>query len=224
LVFAPSSLILTNYYLPLSKALESTGMIEETFKTFGKHSFQHAIFYSNQDCLRFELSEGAEFDSRISMFQTALTRTTDVLNTVFEKSDKVSICFAFAGDSFIENLSQFKEIKSLGFIIPKKRYVHSEWDEEEEWHRNYIFFTIDKSELHKLLFGCLANELGISPSFWFSMYVFDVKLGVLAHPYDDRGMDLVGPNKLILRRIYKHYNSWLLNYDLPVMRQWFGAL
>jgi hypothetical protein len=88
-------------------------MIEEAFKTFGKHSFQHAIFYSNQDCLRFELSEGAEFDSRISMFQTALTRTTDVLNTVFEKSDKVSICFAFAGDSFIENLSQFKEIKSL---------------------------------------------------------------------------------------------------------------
>lgn len=199
-------------------------MIEEAFKVFGKHSFQQAIFYSNENCLRFELSEGAEFDSRISMFQTALDRTTSILDLVFDKSETVSICLAFAGDSFVSSLSQFKELANLQCTIPQERSLFSEWDEEEEWHRNYVFFDIEKSELHKLLFGCLANELGISPSFWFSLYIFDIELGVLAHPYDDRGLDLVGPNKFMLSRLYKQFNSWLLDYDMPIIKQWFGAL
>ena len=110
--------ILASYKFPLIEALKSTGMIEEAFKVFGKHSFQHAIFYSNENCLRFELSEGAEFDSRISMFQTALDRTTSILELVFDKSETVSICLAFAGDSFVSSLSQFKELANLQCTIP----------------------------------------------------------------------------------------------------------
>ncbi|MFA0040090.1 DUF3885 domain-containing protein [Vibrio chagasii] len=70
----------------------------------------------------------------------------------------------------------------------------------------------------------MANELGIRPSYWLDVYIFDLELGVLAHPYDDRGMDLVGGNKFMLSRIYKQFNSWLLKYDISIMKQWFGAL
>ncbi|MCF6442932.1 DUF3885 domain-containing protein [Pseudoalteromonas luteoviolacea] len=199
-------------------------MIQQAFEKFGKNSFQHAIFYSNKNCLRFELSEGAIHDSHISMFTTALQRSTEIIETVFEKNDELSVCFSFAGDSFLSNLSQFHELQKLGFEFPKERYIHSEWDEEDEWHRNYVFFKIAKTELHKLLFGKMGNELGIRPSFWLDVYIFDLDLGVLAHPYDDRGIDLVGSNKLVLSRIYKQFNSWLLEYDIAIMKQWFGDL
>ena len=199
-------------------------MIEQAFSKFGKQSFQHGIFYSNKHCLRFELSEGADYDSNISMFNAAVSRTTDVLETAFANSEKLSVCIAFAGDSFLSNMSEFKEIHQLGITFPAQRYILKEWVEDEEWNRNYIFFTIQKSELHKFLFGKLANELGIRPSFWFDLYIYDIDLGILAHPYDDRGMDLVGTNKFMLSRIYKQYSGWLLNYDIDVMRQWFGAL
>ena len=199
-------------------------MIQQAFEKFGKNSFQHAIFYSNENCLRFELSEGAKYDSHISMFTTALERSTEVIETVFQKSDELSICISFAGDSFVSNLSQFRELSDLGVKLPKTRHIFSEWNEEEEWYQNYVFFNISKTELHKFLFGKMANELGIRPSYWFDVYIFDLGLGVLAHPYDDRGMDLVGSNKPMLSRVYKQFNSWLLEYDMGVMKQWFGAL
>ncbi len=185
-------------------------MIRQAFEKFGKKSFQHAIFYSNENSLRFELSEGAKYDSHISMFITALERSTEVIETVFEKSDELSLCISFTGDSFVSNLSQFRELHNLGVKFPKTRYIFSEWDEEEEWYRNYVFFNIPKTELHKFLFGKMANELGIKPSYWFDVYIFDLELGVLAHPYDDRGMDLVGSNKFMLSKIYEQFNSWLL--------------
>ncbi|GLX85331.1 hypothetical protein tloyanaT_15830 [Thalassotalea loyana] len=199
-------------------------MIQQAFEKFGKNSFKHAIFYSNENCLRFELSAGSEYKTYVSMFQASIERSTKLIETVFEKNDEISICIAFAGDSFLSSLSQFRELRNLEVKYPKTRQIYREWDEDDEWHRNYLFFNIKKSELHKFIFGKMANELGISPSYWFDIYIFDIELGVLAHPYDDRGMDLVGDNKFMLSRIYKQFNSWLLDYDIDIMKQWFGAL
>lgn len=197
-------------------------MIKEAFDTFGKHSFQHAIFYSNQKCLRFELSAAAKYDSRISMLDAARQRAAQVINTVFSKSEYASICLAFAGDSFLSNLSQFKELQKLEVEIPTERFTFREWNEEDEWHRNYLAFKVPIAELHQWLFGKLANELGIRPSFWFDIYIFDIDLGVLVHPYDDRGMDIVGTNTFMISRLYKEFNDWLLGYDIEIMQQWFG--
>jgi len=70
----------------------------------------------------------------------------------------------------------------------------------------------------------LDGKLGIKPSCWFDLYIYDIELGILVHPYDDRGMDVVGTNKFMMKRIYKQYHNWLLDYDINVMREWFGAL
>ncbi|CAM3244689.1 DUF3885 domain-containing protein [Shewanella violacea] len=199
-------------------------MIEQAFQVFGKNSFQNAIFYSNQQCLRFELSEGSEEASYVKMFTSALNKSTQIIDTIFEKSEKISICFAFPGDSYLSNFSVFKELKELQIDIPKNNFKLREWVEDDEWNRNYLFFNINKSELHKIIFGKLGTELGIKPSFWFDLYIYDINLGVLVHPYDDRGMDVVGTNKFMIKRLYKQYHSSLLDYDVNVMREWFGAL
>jgi hypothetical protein len=207
--------------LPLKTALESTSMIEQAFNAFGKNSFQNAIFYSNEHSLRFELSEG---ESYVNMFTSALNKSTQVIEAIFEKSAEISICLAFPGDSYLSNLSVFKELKKLQIEIPKENFKLREWVEDDEWNRNYLFFSIKSSQLHKVLFGKLATELGVSPSFWFDLYIFDINLGVLVHPYDDRGMDVVGTNKPLLKRLYNRFNSMLLNYDMVKMRESFGAL
>nr|WP_259641718.1 DUF3885 domain-containing protein [Pseudomonas salomonii] len=36
-------------------------------------------------------------------------------------------------------------------------------------------------------------------------------------PYDDRGMDVVGPNTDLLLQLYRHHHAYLLDYDRPVM-------
>ena len=210
--------------MPLIAALESTGMIEQAFDKFGKQSFQHAIFYSNQKCLRFELSEGREEDSYVHMFTSALHKSTQIIETIFENKEEVSICLAFPGDSYLSNFSVFNQIKHLQINIPKVNFKLKEWVEDDEWNRNYLFFKLDKLELHKLIFGKLGAELGIKPSFWFDLYIYDIDLGVLVNPYDDRGMDVVGTNEFMIKRLYKQYHSWLLNYDISTMREWFGAL
>jgi hypothetical protein len=199
-------------------------MIDQAFEVFGKNSFQNAIFYSNEQCLRFELSEGKEEDSYVKMFTSALNKSTEIIETIFENSETISICLAFPGDSYLSNFSVFKELKELQINIPKEHFNLREWIEDDEWNRNYLFFNINKSELHKFLFGKLGTELGIKPSFWFDLYIFDINLGVLVHPYDDRGMDVVGTNKFMIKRLYKKYHSYLLNYDINAMREWFGAL
>jgi hypothetical protein len=201
--------------------LESAGMIEEAFNIFGKQSFQHAIFYSNDECLRFELSEG---DSRTKMFMSALCKATEVIDIAFASSDNISICLAFPGNSYMSNLNVFRELKKLEIVIPKENFRLREWIEDDEWNRNYLFFSIGKSQLHKFLFGKLAAELGVAPSFWFDLYIFDTKLGLLANPYDDRGMDITGPNKSMLKRLYNDCNGQLLDYDMKKMRDWFGAI
>ena len=129
----------------------------------------------------------------------------------------------FTEIKFLENYSVFKNLSDLQIKIPEKRFLKKEWVEDDEWNRNYLFFSLNKSELHKLLFGKLADELGIKPSFWFDLYIYDIELGVLVHPYDDRGMDVVGPNKFMINRIYTEFNTWLLDYDLEAMNRWFKS-
>ena len=117
-------------------------MIEQAFQVFGKNSFQNAIFYSNQQCLRFELSEGSEEASYVKMFTSALNKSTQIIDTIFEKSEEISICFAFPGDSYLSNFSVFKELKELQIDIPKNNFKLREWVKDDEWNRNYLFFNI----------------------------------------------------------------------------------
>jgi len=40
---------------------------------------------------------------------------------------------------------------------------------------------------------------------------------VMIFPYDDRGMDVVGPNTDLLLQLYRHHHAYLLDYNRPVM-------
>ncbi|OQS46146.1 hypothetical protein B0T49_06490 [Chromobacterium violaceum] len=54
-----------------------------------------------------------------------------------------------------------------------------------------------------------------------SIYIYSLTDGVLAHPYDDRGMDIIG-DFAILSALYRKYSVFLLRYDREVMDASFG--
>lgn len=45
----------------------------------------------------------------------------------------------------------------------------------------------------------------------------------MVFPYDDRGMDVVGPNKNLLLQLYRQHHPYLLDYDRDAMDATFGG-
>nr|WP_279564018.1 DUF3885 domain-containing protein [Pseudomonas koreensis] len=45
----------------------------------------------------------------------------------------------------------------------------------------------------------------------------------MVFPYDDRGMDVVGPNKNLLLQLYRLHHTYLLDYDRHTMDTTFSG-
>lgn len=55
------------------------------------------------------------------------------------------------------------------------------------------------------------------------LYLFNLKKHVMVFPYDDRGMDVVGPNKNLLLQLYRLHHTYLLDYDRHTMDTTFSG-
>lgn len=80
-------------------------------------------------------------------------------------------------------------------------------------------FDVPLSDLFEYLWGTMANKLGVRPSSCFQLYGYNIDLGVMLHPYDDRGMDVYGPNRDKISGLYAGRRDWLLDYDLTEMNR-----
>lgn len=84
-----------------------------------------------------------------------------------------------------------------------------------------VAFHCERQAVHRLLWGALAADLGIEPRLVGNLYVASPERGIVVHPYDDRGMDIAGPNRVRLEELYLRFNPYLLGYDRDRMRAWF---
>ena len=81
------------------------------------------------------------------------------------------------------------------------------------------------SHLDTLLWGALAKDLApIQPQFNCILYLFTLPQGVMVFHYDDRGIDVVGPNETLLRQLYCQHQEYLLDYDRPEMDRMFAMV
>lgn len=202
-------------------------MQQEVYRMFGKQAFEHGIFYLYEDSLRFELSIGGSF---IEMFHQALSKGMEILNDVFSETDDLQACLTFYGvKGLLGNLSIFKNLEALGIQLDKS--VSNIWQEEiakddefydEYWKfKTFVMFPINKNKMLKLLWSAMASDFGIKPKVNASVYLFSPKLQILAHPYDDRGMDIIGNNFDEKKRIFDKFNHYLLDYDREMMNKSF---
>ena len=62
--------------------------------------------------------------------------------------------------------------------------------------------------------GLLGREIGIAPETrWISIHIVDFARKIAVHPYDDRGIDVIGPDRETLAPLYEQLGDWLLAFD-----------
>jgi Domain of unknown function (DUF3885) len=193
-------------------------------QVFGDNALAHGLFYLHPTSLRVELSGDKPY---LKMFLRAYDRSTAIIDFGLGDIQTITVCLSFYGvKSLVGNLSVFRNLHKCGIKIPKTAeiwQVRAERIVDEDWElmRSFICFDIKFTEVELLLWGTLANELGITPRSSCKLYLFDFDRQILFHPYDDRGMDIIGSNRELLCQIYLKFNDWLLDYDRQAMNEYF---
>ena len=206
--------------------MQLRNQIEETF---GSLLFKRPLFYSYPNGLRVELSEGR---TSIEQFIVALQKATTVLDDVFAESDEVVLCLAtHVWQSIFSCREMLSELRGAEIPIPEDRTFWSKSVEPDDWADELepeyfvaLAFTLPRPLIKNALWCALARDLGIRPRLTCSVYLLNLRTGVAVFPYDDRGMDIVGPNTSVLRDLFFQHQELLLPHDLHIMQTTYGAL
>lgn len=197
---------------------------DELYAVFGPRAFQSGLFYAyeKEGALRFELSFGGH---RLDLFEQAYDRGREIVDHLFRDSERLVVVVAWWG---LRHGSVVRSLRACGVRIAKPRTVWTEprGDDDDDWdegERTVVAFACEKEALHRLLWGVFAAELGVRPKLACRLYLADPERGILAHPYDDRGMDVIGPNKALLKEMYDVFNPYLLDFDRERMDAYFLA-
>lgn len=190
---------------------------------FEGKAFLRPLFYSYPGGLRFELSEGG---SAIEQFLLALRKAATICADIFPADRPMVVCLRLiAQTNLFANRELLSELRAAGISIPRARCLWSEaaspdddFDNEDNLSWLHIAFEAPASLLQNFLWCAFSTDFGcIRPQPHCLIYLFNLNSRVMVWPYDDRGMDVVGPNHALLSHIYfKHYQN-LLDYDRETM-------
>ncbi len=194
--------------------------IEHQFE--GK-AFKRPLFYHYEGGLRFELSEGGSY---LNKFLTAHRKGIEICKPVFEGCDNITICVKiYGGKTLLSCLKTIKDLREAGLYPASNKEHWTEFDEEWQgdedfanslWH--YIAFDVPHESLVNALWCALSSDFGsIQPSPDADIYLFNLDKDLMVFPYDDRGMDIVGKNNEILKKMYDQFGHYLLEYDRGTM-------
>ncbi len=193
-------------------------------KQFGAEWCESVLFHSYPQALRFELSAGGH---RIDQFLVAHKRALAVVQDSFRDVDDLHLAVKIFIESktpgVVSLLECFRGLRDCGLPLPHRdtiRTSQSSYD-EEVWY-SVMVMRLRQSELARALWPPLGLDHMTEPLLVACIYILSPKLGILVHPYDDRGMDIIGPNKSKLKEIYSRHRSWLLPHNLDAMDRSFG--
>lgn len=175
---------------------------------FGEKALDPALFYHNNPALRFSLSQSG---NAIQQFSSAYDRGREILQATF--ADTEQILFVATAIGTASRFHYRGSLRSLRACHVLSTRPYELWYEaHDELWRVFLAFEGGKGLLEPLLWGTLARDLAIQPALNCRIYAIAPELGILAHPYDDRGMDIIG-NPQCLNTLYQRFNHYLLEYD-----------
>ncbi len=202
---------------------------EALHAVFGPQAFALGLFYAHQPALRFELSLGGD---RLDQFEQAWDRGRGIVDTAFGDAPAlVAVVSWFSRGPMLRHREVFRSLRACGVRPGRPRaawtepYVDPGVDPDLDGPETRAFaaFFVERQAVHRLLWGALAVDLGIRPRLEASLYLADPERGVLVHPYDDRGMDVIGPDRARLAELYGRFNDRLLDWDRERMDAFFAA-
>lgn len=147
--------------------------------------------------MRFELNSGGGY---VEMFTSSYDRVRILVKEAFNESHNIYglIKFDIEVSSDRYQAQQIQDLEECGFTLPSN-YIFEEKIKEHEHDSEYILkevdylfpIEIDDTNCQALLWAVCAMDLGIQPKAAIRAYFIDFERKLVAHPYDDRGMDIV---------------------------------
>ena len=187
---------------------------------FGNKAFSmRPTFYNNEGTLRFELGAG---DDSLSYKVTALHRFNTLLDDLGFKHHPIGIaayCYTYdsSEDDEVAPLHQqllpfARELSTWGDAkFCKSEYLRLPNDGNGFITYHFSEKTIDQGLLSSWMMRHLMRDFGGSHT--PLLMLFNLDLGIMINPYDERGVDIFGPNRELLKMLYNKRNDWLLDYD-----------
>ncbi|HEX4551195.1 MULTISPECIES: DUF3885 domain-containing protein [unclassified Pseudomonas] len=201
----------------------------EIERIFEGKAFARPLFYSYPGGLRFALSETGGV---IEQFLTALRKSTRICSDIFLDDATLVACLrVHSGSNRFAHRPLIHALRSADINIPTECSIWSEDIDPQEWFRERepeywinIAFEAPATQLQAFLWCALARDFSaIQPKPNCVLYLFNLKKHVMVFPYDDRGMDVVGPNKDLLLQLYRLHHTYLLDYDRHTMDTTFSG-
>lgn len=192
------------------------------------NTYRDALFYNFPGGLRFELSEGG---SPLDQVLLALRKATVICNEVFSGEEWILLHLqAFAPVSRFRLRTKLRELQLAGILIPRVRDVWMEKaedneteDDDDDGHWISCAFEVPVAKLQNLLWCAFTADFGpLHPNPNCRVYLINTNKGILVHPYDDRGMDVISQSTSTLAELYERHYDLLLDYDIEVMRETFA--
>ena len=194
---------------------------DKIHQQFGLSALESPIFYSNPGGLRVELSTGGSY---LHQFLTAHKKASEICEFLFNDITKILLVIEYFGhESPLHCLGVAKQLKDLE-LWPKAKKQHwfvREKDSSVSFGQHFIAYEVSTEFIDNILWSNIASDLGVKPRANCRLHIFDFTQGVHVFPYDDRGLDIVGPNSNLLGVIYHKFKNYLLDYDIEIMRETF---
>lgn len=201
---------------------------------FGFQELPHGLFHSFDHALRFELGgESLGMDRPILRFTQAHERAKAVSQTLFRNSSEVFVLLSSCGMEKPEK-KRLKPLKLCGVKRSDISYLCSYPQQKDDNTAEFgsdlfrhwdVAQLKDRETVSEILWLGIASEMPIEPGFHGSLgaYLVDISEGLILHVYDDRGMDVIATKPAPLQELFKAYQAWLQQSDLPAMTAMFGG-
>jgi hypothetical protein len=189
------------------------------------HPYRDALFYNFPGGLRFELSEGG---SPLDQVLTALRKATAICDDVFSKEENMLVhLLTFLPPSRFGLRRKLRELYIAGITIPRVRELWLDMEDQGDNEVSYwvnCVFEVPTSKVQNLIWCAVSTDFGTSlaPNPHCRVYLINPNDGIVVHPYDDRGMDVISQCTSALAGLYERHKNLLLPYDIEVMRQTFA--
>ncbi|NVO85106.1 DUF3885 domain-containing protein [Hymenobacter sp. P5252] len=84
--------------------------------------------------------------------------------------------------------------------------------------RQLVRFTVQRLAAHiphQQILQAISHQdfPGRSPQLQDDIFFLNLRSKLILQMYDDRGLDLIGPDVETIQPLYQNYNDWILDYD-----------
>ena len=201
-----------------------------TLQKIGNERLQLPIFYESPIALRFETGDPSmeifltERQLNPKYIRNALWRTSilyekiapfDTLLWVLYRTEDITTDV----DTLIRRFCRLTHLPTPAEVYRQETFTA----DEEPMTRIFLLWDMTKTppQIEALLEGIIRTDFAGFRELSSAVFFLDTTRNLLFHPYDDRGSDVVAENRENIRFLYEDCKNWLLDYDLPRMREIF---